>query len=107
MLDIIRNQMKSPAAGAGTPDQLKGDAAKEVMAISDEGVKKMATALDIQVLIGVGGYAEKRCQIVAADFDEMEVDAIPHPSPASPFANRNGGADWRAAVASVLHRWDL
>ena len=32
----------------------------------------------------------------------VEVTGCWHPSPASPLANRNGGADWRENVSSVL-----
>ncbi len=55
--------------------------------------------MGITRVIGVGRYAQQQA---AALFDEIEVDWVPHPSPASPFANRNGGADWRAAFADAL-----
>ena len=35
---------------------------------------------------------------------DIEITRIPHPSPASPLANRNGGADWREAVEKVLSK---
>ena len=56
-------------------------------------------AMGIERVIGVGRYAQKQA---AALFDDIEVDWVPHPSPASPFANRNGGADWRAAFKQKL-----
>ena len=42
---------------------------------------------------------KKRAKMIVP---EIDIDAMWHPSPASPLANRNGGADWRANVASKL-----
>jgi hypothetical protein len=55
--------------------------------------------MGITRVIGVGRYAQRQA---AAVFNEIDVDWVPHPSPASPFANQNGGADWRAAFAEAL-----
>ena len=49
----------------------------------------------------MGAYAEKQAKKALAGND-VEIDRIPHPSPASPLANRNKGADWRAAVRKIL-----
>jgi len=32
----------------------------------------------------------------------LEISSIWHPSPASPLANRNDGADWRANIFAEL-----
>ena len=55
--------------------------------------------MGISRVIGVGRYAQRQSSEL---FSDIEVDWVPHPSPASPFANRNGGADWRAAFDAVL-----
>ncbi len=87
-----------------TPDKLKKADREPLMAVCDQGIRDMAKATGAKVLIGVGAYARDRCEVVA---DGHEVDMIPHPSPASPFANRNKGADWRAAVSEVLDKHGL
>lgn len=82
-----------------TPDKLTGGASKQLKAICDQHLRTVVTEMGITRVIGVGRYAEKQASSI---FNEIEVDWVPHPSPASPFANRNGGADWRAAFSTVL-----
>jgi single-strand selective monofunctional uracil DNA glycosylase len=82
-----------------TPDKLTGQAAKKLKAICDLHLRTVVNEMGITRVIGVGRYAQKQA---ASIFNEIEVDWVPHPSPASPFANRNGGADWRAAFSAVL-----
>ena len=53
----------------------------------------------IDSVIGVGNYAKKRAQAV---LEEVHIDSMWHPSPASPLANRNGGADWKANAISKI-----
>ena len=82
-----------------TPDKLRGPVAAELLAACDEHLRTIAEVLQIQRIIGVGRYAQRQA---AALFSEIEVDWVPHPSPASPFANKNGGADWRDALSAAL-----
>ncbi|MDG1525819.1 MAG: hypothetical protein P8Q90_07115, partial [Candidatus Thalassarchaeaceae archaeon] len=82
-----------------TPDKLTGRAAKKLKVICDQHLRTVVTEMGITRVIGVGRYAQKQA---AALFDDIQVDWVPHPSPASPFANRNGGADWRSAFSEVL-----
>ena len=82
-----------------TPDKLTGQAAVGLKAICDRHLLTVVSEMEIERVIGVGRYAQRQA---ATLFSEVEVDWVPHPSPASPFANRNGGADWRAAFAAVL-----
>ena len=82
-----------------TPDKLTGKAAGELKTICDQHLRTVVSVMGINRVIGVGRYAQKQA---AALFDEIEVDWVPHPSPASPFANRNGGADWRAEFKEKL-----
>ena len=70
-----------------------------LQAICDQHLRTVVNAMQITRVIGVGRYAQRQA---AEIFDEIDVDWVPHPSPASPFANRNGGADWRTAFADVL-----
>ena len=82
-----------------TPDKLTGKAAGKLKTICDQHLRTVVSVMGINRVIGVGRYAQKQA---AALFDDIEVDWVPHPSPASPFANRNGGADWRAEFKEKL-----
>ena len=88
-----------------TPDKLRGESAKRLLQVCDEHLREVVTALGAERVVGVGAYAKKRAEIGLGDLADSKVtiDSIPHPSPASPLANRNGGADWRAEVRAVLH----
>ena len=55
--------------------------------------------MGIETVVGVGNYAKKRAQSILTD---IRIDAMWHPSPASPLANRNDGADWRANAISKI-----
>lgn len=93
-----------------TPDKLLKADREAVFDVSDEGVARMARATRAEVLIGVGAYAETRCQAIVDDPDhglDVAVDQIPHPSPASPLANKDGGVHWRKAVRETFQKWDL
>ena len=57
--------------------------------------------MKIEHIVGVGKYAQQRA-LKALSKNGVEVHTVWHPSPASPLANRNGGADWRENVSNVL-----
>jgi single-strand selective monofunctional uracil DNA glycosylase len=82
-----------------TPDKLSGDAARRLSRICDDHLRSVVQAMGIERIIGVGRYAQRCCENA---FPEANVSWVPHPSPASPFANRNKGADWREAFARAL-----
>ena len=84
-----------------TPDKLRGSTADTLRNVCDEHLREVADILDSNVVIGVGRYAQRRVEAIFQD-SKIEVRNVPHPSPANPFANRNGGADWREAFRSVL-----
>ena len=86
-----------------TPDKLRGDAARKLLEICDEHLREVVGILAAQRVIGVGKYAQRRAEMALKEVD-VEIDLIPHPSPANPFSNRNGGADWRAAFAATIGR---
>ena len=82
-----------------TPDKLTGPASKRLKAVCDDHLRTVVEIMDIERVVGVGRYAQRQAEAILA---EVEIDWVPHPSPASPFANRNKGADWRAAFAAAL-----
>lgn len=84
-----------------TPDKISGEAVKQALERCDEHLRKVVDIMNIERVVGVGKYAEKRADGALADAD-VEITTCWHPSPASPLANRNNGADWRANVTDVL-----
>jgi len=84
-----------------TPDKLSGQSAKELLDLCNLHLRQVVEILGATQVIGVGAYAEKQAKKALVGID-IDITRIPHPSPASPLANRNGGADWRHAVKKVL-----
>ena len=90
-----------PRATNITPDKIAGPTAQELLERCDEHLRGVVSILNAERVIGVGKFAESRARS-ALDDGTIEVVGCWHPSPASPLANRNGGADWRANVRAVL-----
>ena len=84
-----------------TPDNISGPALRKLLSVCDKHLRNVVEILGIERVIGVGKYAEKRAKIALNGLD-IEITTCWHPSPASPLANRNDGADWRKNVSSVL-----
>jgi single-strand selective monofunctional uracil DNA glycosylase len=84
-----------------TPDNISGSAKQEVLEICDQHLIEVVDSLAIERIVGIGKYAEKRAKLALPKHD-IEITTCWHPSPASPLANRNDGADWRGQVKSVL-----
>ena len=84
-----------------TPANISGPATRKLLKLCDKHLKVVVESLDISRIIGVGKYAEKRAEI-AFSGTNIEISSCWHPSPASPLANKNDGADWKANVTSVL-----
>lgn len=84
-----------------TPDKISGNTARRLLRRCDEHLLEVVDALNADCVIGIGKFAEKRA-IKALNGSDVLVKGCWHPSPASPLANRNGGADWRENVRAVL-----
>ena len=84
-----------------TPDNISGSAKQELLEICDQHLIEVVESLAIERIVGIGKYAEKRAKLALPKHD-IEITTCWHPSPASPLANRNDGADWRGQVKSVL-----
>ena len=82
-----------------TPVDLPKSTIEPVLKACDRHLKSIVEIMGIETVIGVGNYAKKRAQSVLTD---VHIDAMWHPSPASPLANRNGGADWRVNAISKI-----
>lgn len=90
-----------PRATNITPDKIGGGTAKALLERCDEHLSQVVEILEANRVIGVGKFAESRARDALKE-QSVEVTGCWHPSPASPLANRNGGADWRENVSSVL-----
>jgi single-strand selective monofunctional uracil DNA glycosylase len=82
-----------------TPVDIPKSIINPILDLCDQHLKSVVDIMGIERIIGVGNYAKKRAKTIVP---ELDIDAMWHPSPASPLANRNGGADWRENVASKL-----
>ena len=87
-----------------TPDKLTGNVSTQLTKICNQHLQKVVEILEINRVIGVGKYAQKRINEIFEQNLELILDGIPHPSPANPFANRNGGEDWRNAFKDALNQ---
>lgn len=85
-----------------TPDKLAADERKRLEGICDAALAEAVAILRPDVLVGVGKFAAKRAGLALKDRDLRIVD-IPHPSPASPAANRG----WAALVERRIEELDL
>ncbi len=93
--------VSGPRAANITPDKVGGSTARALLERCDQHLHEVVSVLDAERVIGVGKFAESRAR-AALGGGSVEVVGCWHPSPASPLANRNGGADWRANVRAVL-----
>ncbi|MDR2876985.1 MAG: single-stranded DNA-binding protein [Chromatiales bacterium] len=84
-----------------TPDKLPKPERAALQDACDEHLRAVIDILQPQWAIGIGGFARDRLRELLADSAskaEINIGMIPHPSPASPSANR----DWDGPVRAVL-----
>jgi single-strand selective monofunctional uracil DNA glycosylase len=70
-----------------TPDRLPAGEREPLFAACDEALRATVEAARPRLVVGVGGFAEGRARAALAGLS-VTVGRIPHPSPASPAANR-------------------
>ena len=85
-----------------TPDKLPAVEQQPLTAICDDALRAIVRELAPRIVVGVGGFAERRARAALAG-ERVEVGTILHPSPASPLANRG----WAAAVERQLEALGL
>ncbi len=81
-----------------TPNKLPKAERERLFDICDEHLRRVLAILQPEWLIGIGGFARDRAELVVTD-GEVRVGQILHPSPASPKANRN---DWTKTATHEL-----
>ena len=82
-----------------TPDKLPAAERAALFGPCDAALRGVAAALGVARVLGVGNFAAQRARI-ALDGIGVELGVAPHPSPASPLANR----DWPGAFERALAR---
>jgi len=76
------------ASGANrTPDKLPAAEQQAVSSACDEALRKVVKVLRPRIVIGIGGFAERRARLALAG-EDVAIGTILHPSPASPAANQ-------------------
>jgi single-strand selective monofunctional uracil DNA glycosylase len=95
-----------------TPDKLPSNIMKPILDACDQHLLEVVDILQADRIIGIGKYAEVRARKaltagktgkgISNDGREIHISTCWHPSPASPLANKNGSADWRANVIAAL-----
>jgi single-strand selective monofunctional uracil DNA glycosylase len=81
-----------------TPNKLPRAERDSLFAACDEHLRRVLEILEPEWLVGVGGFAQARGELVAENMN-IRVGQILHPSPASPKANRH---DWTKTAANEL-----
>ena len=84
-----------------TPDKLPSAEREPLFEICDDLLRRVVTTLQPRMVVGVGAFAEKRARLALAEFD-LAFGRLPHPSPASPLANRG----WAQAADRALDALD-
>ena len=85
-----------------TPDQLPAAERAPLFEICDRALRRSIEHLSPTWALGVGRFAEGRLRVALKGLD-VRVGTVPHPSPASPQANRG----WAAAMEESLQRLGL
>jgi len=81
-----------------TPDKLPAAERDALYAPCDEAVRAVVAALRPKMVVGVGAFAEERAREAVPG---LPVGRIPHPSPASPSANKDWPGQVDAAMAAL------
>jgi len=79
-----------------TPDKLPAGERAALFDICDEALSRIVDVLRPALVVGIGRFAERRAYEALGD--AIRIGSIPHPSPASPAANRG----WAEAVDARL-----
>jgi single-strand selective monofunctional uracil DNA glycosylase len=81
-----------------TPDKLPAAEREPLFAACDRHLRRVVAALEPRWVVGVGSFARARAGAALAGL-ALSLGAIPHPSPASPRANRDWAGQARRALA--------
>jgi single-strand selective monofunctional uracil DNA glycosylase len=89
------------ASGRGrTPDRISATERRALFAICDEALRHTIAYLRPRYVVGIGRFAEERARRALGNRD-VSIGRVPHPSPASPAANRGWESQVRDAFESL------
>ena len=83
-----------------TPDKLPAAERDALYRVCDRALADALRALAPKAVVGVGGFATRRAQLVIGDRD-LPIGTMLHPSPASPKANRGWAEAAEAELAAL------
>jgi single-strand selective monofunctional uracil DNA glycosylase len=83
-----------------TPDKLRAADREPLLAACDDALRRTVELLRPRLVVGIGHFAEGRARAVLAGTD-VPIGRIPHPSPASPAANRDWAGQAERALADL------
>lgn len=83
-----------------TPDKLPRAEQAALFAACDEALRETVVLMKPRLVVGVGAFAERRAHTALGEAD-VAIGRIPHPSPASPSANRGWAGQAERALAAL------
>ncbi len=83
-----------------TPDRLPAPERAPLFEACDAALRRAVRALGASVVLGVGRFAADRARAALSGMG-LGVGTVPHPSPASPLANRGWARHMDAALAAL------
>ena len=93
--------------GNVTPDKLEAKYRQQVLEACDDALRRTLELLKPEMAVGVGVFAVDRIKAVAPP--GLKISKLPHPSPASPAANKDwpGQADAAMRAAGIdMSTWE-
>jgi single-strand selective monofunctional uracil DNA glycosylase len=81
-----------------TPDKLGPADRASLYRLCDAFLERLLCALTPDWAVGIGAFAEKRIRVVVGSRTDIRIAVLPHPSPASPKANR----DWAGQAVKAM-----
>ena len=79
--------MEGPNGRNRVPEKLPKAEREPVFAACDVALRQTVELMQPEYIVGVGKFAEKKARQVVGDLG-ITIGSVPHPSPASPLANR-------------------
>ncbi len=82
------------------PEKLPKAEREPMYAACDRALRRTVELMEPKYVVGVGKFAQKKAQQVVGDLDVI-IGSVPHPSPASPLANRGWAPLMDAALRDL------
>ena len=82
-----------------TPDKLPAGERAPLFRACDDALARIVDVLRPTLVVGIGRFAERRAREALGD--ELRIGSVPHPSPASPAANRGWAEDVDARLREL------